>query len=97
MINHTMEIEISKMGERGQVVIPLDIRQKFNIKTGEKFLVIVENDNIILRPMKKIKSLDLIHEDILDMQIAEKRWNEIEQGKAIIKTKEEFLKEMEKW
>lgn len=92
-----MEIEISKIGERGQVVIPLDIRERFHIKTGEKFLVIGDRGDIILRPLKKMKSIAQIEEDIIDMQIAEKRWREIGQGKSTTKTKDEFLKEMERW
>jgi AbrB family looped-hinge helix DNA binding protein len=92
-----MDIELSKLGERGQIVIPQEIRTRLHMKKGEKFLVISENDDIIFRPLKKIKSLEQIEEDIIDMQIANKRWKEIENGEKVVSTKEDFLKEMESW
>lgn len=42
-----MQIETTKMSSRGQVVIPLEMRE--NIKEGEKLLVIKRNDEIILK------------------------------------------------
>ncbi len=92
-----MEIEISKLGERGQIVIPQEIRQKLKMKKGERFLVINEKEDIIFRPLKKIRSLEGIQEDIIDMQIANKRWKEIEKGKYKESNKEDFLKEIESW
>lgn len=98
MINHIkMEIEISKVGERGQIVIPQEIREKMKIKKGEKFLVIREKEDIIFRPINKIKSLDSINEDIIDMQIANKRWKEIEKGEYKRTSKKEFLNELKGW
>ena len=97
MKNHTMDIDISTVGERGQIVIPSDIREKLGIHQGEKFLVIHTNDDIIFRPLKKIKSLERLEEDIIDMQIADKRWKEIEEGKKTIHSKEDFLQELETW
>jgi len=92
-----MTIDISKVGERGQIVIPQDIRKKLHIQQGEKFLVISHDDDIIFRPLKKMKSLEQIEEDIIDMQIAARRWKEIETGEKTIASKEEFLQELETW
>src|SRR3989344_264187 len=50
-----MDIEITKMTSKGQVVIPQDIRKEKGLKEGEKFLVFDINDNIIL---KRIKNLE---------------------------------------
>ena len=101
MINHIkvikMDAEIGRIGERGQIVIPQEMREKLNIKKGEKFLMIRHDENIIIRPMKKIKSLETIEEDVLDMQIADKRWKEIEEGNKKVSSREDFLKEMESW
>lgn len=36
----------TKVGSRGQIVIPLKIREKFNIKEGE-ILFVIENDKSI--------------------------------------------------
>ena len=92
-----MDINVSKLGERGQIVIPQEIRERLKMQQGEKFLVISENEDIIFRPIKKVKSLQQLEEDIIDMQIAKKRWKEIEEGKKIISSKKDFLKEMESW
>ncbi len=50
-----MDVEITKMTSKGQVVIPQDIRKEKGLKEGEKFLVYGIDDNIIL---KKIKNLE---------------------------------------
>ncbi|NCN52051.1 AbrB/MazE/SpoVT family DNA-binding domain-containing protein [archaeon] len=42
-----MEINITKMSSRGQVVIPLDMRA--GIKEGDKLIVIQRDDEIILK------------------------------------------------
>jgi len=106
MINHTnhikvinMEMEISKMGERGQIVIPQEFREELHIKKGEKFIVVKSDDKIIFQQMSKIKSksIEQLREDLIDMKIAEDRLKEIEQGKGKSQTKKEFLKEMEEW
>ena len=64
-----MEINITKMGERGQVVIPQDIRN--GVKTGEKIIVVKENNKWILEPVKNIKAetIGKLKEDLIDMKI----------------------------
>lgn len=94
-----MKIEISKIGERGQIVIPQDFREELNIKKGEKFLIVKSNNKLILQQMSKLKaeSIEQLNEDLVDMKIAEDRLKEIKEGNAIVQTKEEFLEDMEKW
>jgi len=36
------------MGERGQVVIPAELRKKYKLKKGERFIVFSDNDNLII-------------------------------------------------
>ncbi len=54
------KIEITSMSSRGQVVIPLDIREQLGLKEGEKFVVIGEDDAIILKKitMPSFKNFD---------------------------------------
>jgi len=94
-----MDIEISKVGERGQIVIPQEFREEMNIRKGEKFLVVKIDNKLIFQQMEKLKSetLEQLKEDLIDIKIAEDRLKEIERGKCVIQTKEEFLKEMEEW
>ena len=50
-----MEIEITKITSKGQVVIPQGIRERKGIKEGERFLVFDSDDSIIF---KRIKNLE---------------------------------------
>ena len=54
------KIEITSMSSRGQVVIPLDIREQLKLKEGEKFVVIGENDTILFKKitMNSFKNFD---------------------------------------
>jgi len=42
----------TKMSSKGQVVIPEDIRKRLKLKTGSQFVVMGENDVIILKTIK---------------------------------------------
>jgi antitoxin PrlF len=43
------KIETTSMSSRGQIVIPLDIREQMGLKEGEKFIVVGEEDTVILK------------------------------------------------
>jgi len=40
------------MSSKGQVVIPEDIRKKLGLKSGSRFMVLGENDVVILKTIK---------------------------------------------
>ena len=42
-------VETTKLSQRGQVVIPMEIREKLNLETGNKFFVIASDDSLILQ------------------------------------------------
>ena len=94
-----MKMEISKIGERGQIVIPQEFRDELKIKKGEKFLIVKSDDKLILQQMTKLKAknMEQFIEDLADMKIAEERLRGIEKGKKVVKTKKQFLNDMEKW
>ena len=94
-----MDLEVSRMGERGQIVIPLQYRQDLRLKKGEKFLVAQESGKIILEPVRNLsaRALEELKEDIRDIKIIESFWEEVRKGKAKVRSKEEFLKELKKW
>lgn len=54
------KIEITSMSSRGQVVIPLNIREHLELKEGEKFVVVGGDDTIILKKifMPSFKNMD---------------------------------------
>ena len=54
------KLEITSMSSRGQVVIPLGIREQLGLKEGEKFVVVGKNDTVILKKvtMPSFKNFD---------------------------------------
>lgn len=73
-----MEFEITKIGERGQVVIPQQFRKEMNIQTGDKFMVVHKKNTIVLEKLKtpKIEDFNLMikkaHEHAKKHNITEK-------------------------
>ena len=66
-----MGIGITKISQSGQVVIPAEIRELMGIEPADRFLVISEGDDIVLRKLKKktrkkelIELLESIQDDI---------------------------------
>ena len=45
-------IEITSVSSRGQIVIPQSLRNKLKIKEGEKFVIIGEDNTIILKKLE---------------------------------------------
>ena len=45
-------IEITSISSRGQVVIPQSLRDRLKIHEGEKFVVIGENNTIVLKKLE---------------------------------------------
>jgi len=86
-------ISITKISSKGQVVIPQEMRK--NLKEGDK-LVVIKNDGQII--LKKMEDFDRnLEEDLEFARRTEIAWKEIESGKGIEMTFDEFIKEMKKW
>ena len=96
---HTMELETVKLGERGQVTIPLEFRKELDLEKGETLILTRENDRIIIKPTKNIKSLERLREDLIDSKIVDQFWKDVKSGKEKLITQpaDEFLKDLEKW
>jgi AbrB family looped-hinge helix DNA binding protein len=45
-------VEITSVSSRGQVVIPQSLRNRMKIHEGEKFVVIGENNTIVLKKLE---------------------------------------------
>lgn len=43
---------IAAMSSRGQIVLPISIRRKLNLGEGSQFLVMTDNENILLKPVR---------------------------------------------
>jgi len=88
-----MEIAITKMSSKGQIVIPSALRE--DIREGEKFLIIKKNHQLIL---KKASTLDKnLKEDLEFARRTEEAWKKYEKGQFKSMKVDDFLKELEKW
>mgnify|MGYP001559717056 CR=1 FL=1 len=88
-----MEIDITKMSSKGQVVIPFDLRKGF--KEGDKLIVIKSGDKLIL---KKAGDVDEnFKEDFEFARRTEEAYKKIDRGEYIEMDFDEFVEEMKKW
>jgi len=88
-----MDIAITKMSSKGQVVIPAEMRKGFH--EGDK-LLIIQNDKQLI--MKKASDLDRnVAEDLEFAKKTEEALKRIEEGKGIKMEFNEFIEAMKKW
>ncbi|MFH1055449.1 MAG: AbrB/MazE/SpoVT family DNA-binding domain-containing protein [Candidatus Altiarchaeota archaeon] len=95
-----MDIESIKLGERGQVVIPQDFRTELKLRGGDKMLAVLVDNKIVLESMRNIKaeSIEQVREDLADLKVCAKFWDDLKKGKDVIKqNREDFLRDLEKW
>lgn len=56
----------ASLGERGQIVVPKEARQRLKLKNGDQFLVVEHYGKLILVPQKMMKDLlKLLNKHIL--------------------------------
>ena len=85
-----VEVALTKMSSKGQVVIPAEMR--VDIPEGEKLLIIQAQGRII---MKKASDLDRnVAEDIAFARRTEQAWKRIEKGKGIKMGFDKFVASM---
>ena len=88
-----MEIAITKLSSKGQIVIPSEMRK--NISIGEKLFIIRNRNQWIL---KRVKDIDKNFED--DLKFAkrtEEAFKRYERGEFKEVEGKKFLKILEKW
>ncbi len=88
-----VEINITKMSSKGQIVIPSEMRKNFS--KNEKFVLIQNKDQIILK-----KAADFnkeLEEDLIFAKRTEEAFRRYEKGKFKKKSDNEFLEELNKW
>lgn len=86
-------ISITKMSSKGQVVIPLDMRD--DLKEGDQIIVIKNNNQIILKKMESFEKN--LEEDLEFARRTEEAWKSFEKGDFACVKEEDFLKELDKW
>ena len=85
--------ELTKVSSKGQVVIPLEVRERMKIDEGTVFAVTSTDELLVF---KKITN-PILTEDIELLNEIKEAWNEIERGEFTVSSKDEFLKEMAQW
>ncbi len=51
-VNNMSEVELTKLSSKGQIVIPLDVREELDLKEGATFAVMAKNDTILLKKIE---------------------------------------------
>ncbi|MEK6909081.1 MAG: AbrB/MazE/SpoVT family DNA-binding domain-containing protein [Nanoarchaeota archaeon] len=88
-----MEMNMTKMSSKGQVVIPQELRK--DIKEGDKLLVIRNADQIIIKKASKMDKQ--FAEDLEFAKRTEEAWKRHDRGEFKTMEFDEFIKEMKKW
>ena len=88
-----MEIAITKMSSKGQIVIPMELRT--DIEEGEKLLIIKNGDRIILKKSKALNKQ--LQEDVKFAKKTEEALKRYENNEFKTKKFEDFIKEIKKW
>lgn len=88
-----MDMAITKMSSKGQIVIPREMRT--GIAEGDKLIVIRQDDDIILKKVSKLgKNFE---KELKRKKRIEEAWKRYDEGKFTSSTVEEFIEEMKKW
>ena len=46
------KIDVTRLSSKGQLVLPLPIRQKLHLEKGERFVVVANGDTIVLKKLE---------------------------------------------
>jgi len=88
-----MDIAITKMSSKGQIVIPAEMRK--HIREGEKLVVIQTEDRLIMKKASKLsKNLE---EDLAFAKRTEEAFRRISEGKGVRMDFDDFLETLKKW
>lgn len=67
-----MELKIVKVTDKGQISLPVKVRESMNIDNGDELIVMTNDNSIVLKKLKKSDFRDLLkHSE----KTANKLWN----------------------
>ena len=89
----SMDVAITKMSSKGQIVIPAEMRK--NIHEGDKLIIIKNNNQLILKSTEDMD--DNLKEDLEFAKRTEEAFKRYEKGLFKKMEKDAFLEELEKW
>jgi len=88
-----VEINITKISSKGQVVIPIEMRKGLN--EGDKLLIIRNGNQIILKKASDMN--EKFKEDLEFARRTEEAYKRIEAGNFISVDSKNLFEEMDKW
>jgi len=88
-----MDVAITKMSSKGQVVIPAEMRE--DLHEGDKLIIIKNGVQFILKKASEMEKQ--FTEDLEFARRTEEALARYEKGEFKEMTKEEFEKELEEW
>ncbi len=88
-----VNIGVTRISSKGQIVIPSEMRK--DLKEGDEFLIIKDEDRIILKKGEKLT--EEMKEDLEFAKRTEEAYKRIEAGEFISVDSENLKKEMMKW
>ena len=87
-----MEIAITKISSKGQIVIPSSMRKDLSV--GEELLIIKDHDRLIMKKITEVTKK--LKKDLDFARRIEKAWKNYEKGKFKSLSADKFLEELEK-
>ncbi|MFH0874474.1 MAG: AbrB/MazE/SpoVT family DNA-binding domain-containing protein [archaeon] len=82
-----MEVGIVNISTKGQIVIPKNIREKMSIKKDEQLIIMSDNGEIIMRPVKNVfnisRNKSAFAEEFIRAMKHDKILSEMEAGKEL--------------
>ena len=88
-----MDIGITRVSSKGQIVIPSSMRN--NLSEGEELLIIREGDRYILKPLDELKPA--LKDDIIFAGKTEEAFSDYLKGSFKRTDKDTFLDELASW
>ena len=88
-----MDIAITRMSSKGQVVIPAEMRK--DLEVGEKLLIIRDTGHLLVKRAKDLSSN--LREDLEFAERTEAALRRWEKGEFTRKDSKDFLDELETW
>lgn len=88
-----MDIGITRLSSKGQIVIPAFMRRGF--PEGTQLLIVREGDRFIVKPLDELEPE--LKEDILFAERTERALQEFKEGKFVKKNQDDFTRDLESW
>ena len=88
-----MDVDITTLSSKGQVVIPERLRRRIGWREGQALAVSMQDGLIVLKEI----SDPLEEEDLRTLKEIKEAWKEIAQGKCKHLSSDEFLAEIATW